>query len=255
VSDEVLRIGAVDEQSGSVLYGVNGAAVLGDGRIAIVNRGTSQIKLFSVSGEAVGEFGRQGPGPDEFKNLWSVAVRGPDTLVVGDYRPWRFSFYTPDGELVRRIELMPPVIERPDFALPLGPGGGFVMEEPLFRPQDEMVDRVVRLHTYDEQGALSGAVGSFWLDEFGYLARDIGYVGNPIFGAKASFLTFEDDLILYATGRYEQLEVWTRDGHLRRIVRWQARDRQVPPNDADVWRRKRRQESRRARRSLPRWNR
>jgi hypothetical protein len=242
VSDEVLRIGAVDERSGSVLYGVNGAAILGDGRIAIVNRGTSQIKLFSAMGDAVGEFGRQGPGPDEFKNLWSVAVRGPDTLVVGDYRPWRFTFVTPTGELLRRIELKPAVIERPDFARPLGPGAGFVMEEPLFRAQDEMVDRVVPLQTYDEDGELQGAVGLFWLDEFGYLAKEIGYVGNPIFGAKASFLTLRDDLILYATGRYEQLEVWSRDGDLRRIVRWHSRDRSVAPNDADVWRRKRREE-------------
>jgi hypothetical protein len=242
LSEPVLRIGAIDAQSGSVLYGVNGAAVLGDGRIAIVNRGTSQIKLFSATGTALGEFGRQGPGPDEFKNLWSIAVRGPDTLVVGDYRPWRFSFYTPTGELHRRVELKPPVIERPNFALPLGSGSGFIMEEPLFRAQDAMVDRVVPLHRYDEDGELRGDVGPFWLDEFGYLARDIGYVGNPIFGAKASFLRVGEEQFLYATGRHEQLEIWSRDGDLRRIVRWQARDRSIGADDAEVWRRKRREE-------------
>ena len=37
-----------------------------------------------------GVLGRQGQGPEEFENLWSVHVRGADTLVVADYRPWRW---------------------------------------------------------------------------------------------------------------------------------------------------------------------
>jgi hypothetical protein len=89
---------------------------------------------------------------------------------------------------------------------------------------------------------LRGDVGPFWLDEFGYLARDIGYVGNPIFGAKASFVPVGEEQFLYAAGRHEQLEIWSRDGNLRRIVRWHARDRSIGADDAEVWRRKRREE-------------
>jgi hypothetical protein len=51
-----------------------------------------------------------------------------------------------------------------------------------------------------------------------------------------------DDLILYATGRYEQLEIWSVAGELEGIVRWQSRDRAVGPNDADEWRRQTRAE-------------
>ena len=239
VTGETLRIGAVDESRGTTLYGVNGAAFLGDGRIAVVNRGTSQVKVFSPTGDLVSEFGRQGQGPEEFKNLWSVHVRGADTLVVGDYRPWRFSFFTPEGELLRRVELKPAVIERPDFAFPLGGGAGFVMEEPSFQTQDEFVDRVVPLRVYGEDGENTGTVGDFWLDRFGYLSREIRYVGNPIFGAKASFAHLRDDLILYGTGRYEQLEIWNIAGELQGIVRWESRGREVAPTDADAWRRQR----------------
>ena len=239
---ENVRIGSANGEDGTPLFDVNDVAILGDGRIVIVNRGTSQIKVFSQSGAPVGEFGRQGGGPDEFRNLWSVDVRGDDTLVVGDYRPWRFTFFTPDGTLIRRVELKPPEIERPNFAIPLEAGAGFVMEQPHVEAQDEMVDRVVPLRLYGEDGVLRGAVGNFWLDRFGFLAKDIGYAGNPIFGARASFSHLRDDLILYGTGRYEQLEIWNTAGRLQRIVRWQSRERVVSPNDPDVWRRQRRNE-------------
>lgn len=236
VGEEVVRIGSVDDVDGSALFGVNGAVILADGRVAIVNRGTSQIKVFSSAGEFVTQFGRQGGGPDEFRNLWSVHLRGGDTLVVGDYRPWRFTFFTPSGELLRRVALQPPEIERPDYASPLSAGAGFMMEEPSFQVQDRMVDRIVPLHLFGEDGESDGMVGEFWMDEFGYLAPEIGYVGRPIFGARATFTALDDSLILYGTGRHEQLEIWSRDGSLRRIIRWTARDRAVAAGDADAWR-------------------
>lgn len=240
VTGETLRIGAVDDTHGTALYLVNGAAFLGDGRIAVVNRGTSQVKVFSSAGNLLTEFGRQGPGPGEFKNLWSVHVRGADTLVVGDYRPWRFSFFTPEGEFLRQVVLQPPGFERPDFAIPLASGAGFVMEEPSFRTQDEWVDRVAPLRVYAEDGEVAGTVGDFWLERRGYQSKEMGYVGNPIFGARASFSHLRDDLVLYATGRSEQLEIWNTAGELQGIVRWTSREREVIPADTDVWRRQRR---------------
>lgn len=210
VTGEVLRIGAVDEQEGPALHLVERAVVLSDGRIAITNRGTSQVMVFSPAGDLVSQFGRRGDGPGEFRYLWSVYVRGEDTLVVGDYRPWRFSFFTPEGEWLRQVELKPPVIERPDFAIPLAAGTGFIMEEPSFQIQDEMVDRVAPLRVYGEDGENTGTVGQFWLERLGYLSREIGYVGNPIFGARASFSHLRGDRILYAAGRAEQLEIWER---------------------------------------------
>ena len=80
------------------------------------------------------------------------------------------------------------------------------------------------------------------MDRMGYLAREFGFVGRPIFGARASFSSLGDDLILYAAGRYEQLEIWRAAGELHRIVRWQSRDRAVGPEDAEAWRRQRRAE-------------
>lgn len=245
VSHETVMIGAVEGTEGTEgtpLFGVNGAALLDDGRLVVVNRGSSELMVFSLSGELLSAFGRRGGGPGEFKNLWSVHVRAGDTLVVGDYRPWRFSFFTPEGEFLRSIELKPPEIERPDFAIPLGNGAGFVMEEPLFETQREWVDRVVPLRAYGEDGEFAWTVGEFWLDRWGYLSEELGYVGNPIFGAKATFSHLRDDLILYGTGQFEQLEIWNLSGELKGIVRWESRGRAVESGDADLWRHQRREE-------------
>jgi len=234
---ESVRIGSLDGESGIPLYGVNGASLLDDGRLAVLNRGTSEVLVISPSGDLLSRFGREGDGPSEFKNLWSVHVRPPDTLVVGDYRPWRFTFFTPDGDFIRRVELQPPEMERPDYAMPLVSGSGFMMEQPHYEVADEWRDRIVPLQLYGEDGQSTGTLGDFWLDRFGYLAREIRYVGNPIFGAKARFAALPSGEILYAPARHEQLEVWDRDGTLKRIIRWTARPRDVEPGAGDAWRR------------------
>jgi len=233
---EALRIGSLDGESGVPLFGVNGIAPLPDGRLAVLNRGTSQILVVSDAGELLHEFGREGDGPSEFKELWSIHVRPPDTLIVGDLRPWRFTFFSPEGDFIRRVNLTPAEIERPDFALPLTSGRGFMMEEPSYEVGVDMEDRVVPVHLYTEAGDSSGSLGDFWLDEFGYLSREIRYVGNPVFGARARFAVLPEGRVLYATGRHEQLEVWGADDGLERIVRWEARSREVEAGAADLWR-------------------
>lgn len=236
---EVFRIGSLEDDAEGALFAVNDAVQLDDGRIVVVNRGTAELKIFSPEGELVGRFGREGDGPGEFRNLWSVDLRAGDTLVVGDYRPWRFSFFTPEGEFLRSVQLQPDMIERPDFALALPSGHGFVVEDPAWETQDEFTDRVVPLWRYGEDGVLADTVGLFWMDRYGYLSQEIGYVGNPIFGARARFAHLRDDLVVYGAGRHEQLEIWTTGGELRTLVRWTARDRGVTPDETERWRTRR----------------
>lgn len=50
VTGEILRIGTADEQQGPTLHRVESATLLRDGRIAITNRGTSQVMVFASRG-------------------------------------------------------------------------------------------------------------------------------------------------------------------------------------------------------------
>lgn len=168
--------------------------------------------------------------------MWSLFVRAPDTLVVADYRPWRFSFFLADGTFIRSVEIKPLVIERPDVAFPMPPGEGFVLGEPCCYPDREFIDRTVTLRAFDEHGALKETVGVFWFERWGPLDHR-GYIGEPVFGSTAAITHLQGDTIVYAPGRHSEFEVWTTAGDLRRIIRWHYRDRRVRPEDVGAWRR------------------
>jgi hypothetical protein len=236
---ETLRIGSVEGDPATALQLVLDAERLPDGRIAVINSGTSQVKVFSAEGELLTEFGGRGGGPGEFTaQIWYVVPRG-DTLAIAHRAPWSFSFFHGDGRFIRRIQLTPALVERPDVAFPLPTGLGFIVEDPA-RPVLEremvMVDEVEAIRRYGEDGVLVDTVGSFWSGQIGLLDAELRYVGAPIFGPRAAIAHLRGDEIVYASGRFSQLEIVGLDGSLRRIVRWQARPRAVGPDDADRWR-------------------
>lgn len=74
---------------------------LADGRIAVANGASNEIRLFSRDGQFVQAFGRAGSGPGEFRRIIRLLRRG-DTLVGvdGDSRAHDFE---PAGRLARSL--------------------------------------------------------------------------------------------------------------------------------------------------------
>lgn len=237
VQDGGIRIGEASGDSAQELYGVRDGARLKDGRVAILNSGSWQVKVFDATGSLTNEFGTRGQGPGEFKNLWSIEFAGADTLVIGEYRPWRFSYFTADGRFLRSIEMRPAIIERPEVGIALSSGNGFLMGERCCSPENGFVAQSVIIAKYDREGLLADTVGSFWFTEAGVLSPQLRYVGAPIFGARATFASFRGDTIVYASGQLEQVELWTTAGGPSRIVRWSSRDRTVRRADVEEWKR------------------
>lgn len=60
------------------------AARLGDGSVAVVSRGTQDIRIFDPRGAHVRTFGRKGAGPGEYEQPFYVGRAG-DTLFIYDY--------------------------------------------------------------------------------------------------------------------------------------------------------------------------
>jgi hypothetical protein len=90
----IVRIGA--DNGGQSLHRVAGATRLADGRIAIANGGSHQVRVFGTDGRLVRDIGRVGDGPGEFRSLAWVGARG-DTLVVWDIVASRISRFLIDG--------------------------------------------------------------------------------------------------------------------------------------------------------------
>jgi hypothetical protein len=103
--------GATAEQQ---FHDVVGAARLSDGRIAVGDRGSSQVRLFASSGELLATAGRQGAGPEEFGRMAALVPLGGDSLVVFDAGNARVSLLGPDGRFAR------------SFLLPAAPGADLV---------------------------------------------------------------------------------------------------------------------------------
>lgn len=105
LGDPVLRIGSLEGPEHDQLHRVQGAARLDDGRIAVADGGSSQIRFFDASGAHLMNFGRRGGGPGEFQSLSFMRRLHGDSLLVFDTRLRRVSVISPDGVLAREVPL------------------------------------------------------------------------------------------------------------------------------------------------------
>jgi hypothetical protein len=77
-------------------------AVFEDGRMAIAQRQTFDVRFFSADGEPIGSIGREGQGPGEFTNVWRLGWIA-DTLYAYDFSQRRFTLIDPQLNYVRYI--------------------------------------------------------------------------------------------------------------------------------------------------------
>ena len=95
-----LTVGTFEGDTLYQLYQVSGAVRLPDGRIAISDNGSLQLRIYGPDGTFQRSWGREGEGPGEFQSVQVVGVLGPDTLVVLDGRLRRISLLIPEEGFV-----------------------------------------------------------------------------------------------------------------------------------------------------------
>lgn len=105
----VVDVGAFEGAEAETLFRVVDAVRLDDGRIAVANAGTSEVRYFDASGAHVETVGGQGGGPGEFQRIMRLIRLASDSLAVFDGGTRSMSVLDPAGAFVRRI--------RPDPAL------------------------------------------------------------------------------------------------------------------------------------------
>jgi hypothetical protein len=82
----VFEAGASETDTLQQLFAVRGTVRLRDGRVAVANRGTGDLRVFLASGEFQRSIGRRGSGPEEFGSLFNLFGCADDTLVVYEGR-------------------------------------------------------------------------------------------------------------------------------------------------------------------------
>jgi hypothetical protein len=101
-------IGEVEGAADYQLYYVFDATRLADGTVAVANSGTSEIRLFDLSGRFIRTVGRVGSGPGEFRANLGLRALGHwdgDTLYAWDLYAQTLSVFSPEGGFVRSNRL------------------------------------------------------------------------------------------------------------------------------------------------------
>jgi hypothetical protein len=98
-----LSIGSMDGPEEEQLYRVRGGTRLPDGRIALGNRGSAEIRFYGPDGAYLTMEGGRGGGPGEYEQLTLMGRIAGDTLVIDDFQNNRLSFVHPDDGFIRSI--------------------------------------------------------------------------------------------------------------------------------------------------------
>lgn len=232
-SSPILEIGTLEGDPAYQMHYVSDVTRLPDGRIAVANSGSHQLRLYDPSGAHLQDIGREGEGPGEFQFLFRVWSAGGDSIAAFDNRHGRLSVFDAAGNLGRSVSLeRVDTIGSPTAFTGLSDGSILTISGVgSLRPQDGPIDPGTWIYSrYSEEGEFlnkvaEGKEGGRWGTDyrgaysFPYLPLVLGIPpGGP--GA--------DGLIL-GEGKEFEFEKRRFDGSRVRVVRWNGERRPVTP--------------------------
>jgi hypothetical protein len=230
--DSVPRLDLAAAGSGAnyQFYHVRDAARLPDGRIAVANAGTNQVRLYAPDGRFLLAVGRQGRGPGEYERLTSVQAYRGDSIVAFDYWQKRITVLDSSGALGRVASL----VEQNGSlgSLDAFGNGRFLLRTDAIEALGESRGRIrlqAPLLLLAPDGAVRDTVAIVpGFEDFVYEQGD----ARPPF-QHDTYIAVHDSLVFVATGNDFEFRVLSRDGVVRRIVRLPDYDLSVPESVRD----------------------
>lgn len=99
----MLSIGVVEGAAEYRFSAISGVLRLADGRIAVADNGSDQIRFYDANGKFFTAVGRQGEGPGEFRVMNFLRRFREDSLIIGDFPLHRLTIFSQDGALGRVV--------------------------------------------------------------------------------------------------------------------------------------------------------
>ena len=119
---EEVRVGSLARTDGTAFGLVIGVVATEDGSLYVADTQVPAIRMFDVDGVHVGDVGRQGEGPGEFRGLNAIAMTPEGEIAAWDYTAHRLSVFAGDRAYLRSFRT-------PDVAgLLMGPGPALVVD-------------------------------------------------------------------------------------------------------------------------------
>jgi hypothetical protein len=199
-------IGLLEGAEPYQLSQVGGAVRLSDGRIAVANGGSQELRFFDSIGTYLATAGRKGGGPGEFEQLGPVFALPGDTVAGFDWSLRRISLFDPAGQFVRSFTLDFPA----GAPVPLGrlaDGAWLCNRMFTFRPAGEgtqVVRDTTALLVFDSSGAFRDSIGRFAGPEWYVRSQGNAASASSLpFGTNTEVAVGGDGFYAGQTGRYE----------------------------------------------------
>ena len=236
-----VSIGVAEGADEYMFYRVFGSRQLSDGRIAVVNQGSQQVRFYDSEGRFLHAAGREGEGPGEFRDAFYIWRLRGDTLWVGDYRPWQFLVFEPDGEWVRTVRPSPQYVNSPALMTVLVNGRSVLAERTRGAPErGRFALRESTVVVHDEDGAVMDTIGTYPAGRWGQMEEGVSSPFlYPFFESFPRLSGAGTRIVVGHTSRPE-LSIYDLSAapRLERVIRWATDDRSISGADLAAQREK-----------------
>lgn len=231
--EPAVSIGAVEGDEPYMLVGAIDATRLSDGRIVVVNGGTSELRVFDAVGDHVATWGGRGEGPGEFGGLYAVERWPGDSIIAWYTSRLGISAFDAQGNYGRTWEL----VQEGSVPLMLGFRPEYAMHDAsiLAVHKPESSDTVV-VQLRNGEGRIRSSLGTHRVAE-PYIhspGTDQSLLLGKTFGHEPVWTPWGGLVVIAHTGRYE-LRAFAADGSLARIVRRDHVPRAPTPDQIEAY--------------------
>lgn len=228
-AEPTLEIGGLG--SSEEFFEIRDLVRLSDGRIAVLNGGSSSVRVYDADGEPVDEVGGPGDGPGELRDPSSLDVWGADTLAVWDERrPGVALYVVGSGHLSTRT--LSPVLGAQLGEVHRLPGGRLAIVT-YVSPINRGGARGPGIYRYDapllvvDPDGVVDTVGTFPSIEL--MMFDLGVGPAPFM--KRTHVDVYDDRLIVGTANTAAVRLLDATGALREVLRFDLGDLTVTEDD------------------------
>jgi hypothetical protein len=236
-AEPTLSIGVLEGEEHYIFGNLAGAVRLSDGRIVVANRATNQIRYFDAAGKFLYASGRAGEGPGEFREPFYLFPTTGDTLYVGDFRPFRFLVFDPNGTWVRTAQMDPLEINTPRSMSVLADGRPVLgFEQWNTEPPTTFPMNMMALRLYDPQGRVLDTIGEYPNGRSGMTKPNpTNFHTSPLFESVSRVNSRGSRIVIGHASRTELVLRGSGDGlPVERIIRWNVGDLSVTAEDIAI---------------------
>jgi hypothetical protein len=225
-----LEIGHAEGAAAYQFHRIVGVLHLPGGTLAVANRGSAEIRLFDGTGRHVRTMGGRGSGPGEFRDLVGIVQRTDDSILGWDQNLRRLSVFTEQGDFAG------------SFGYPVDESRLGVVYAPLILADGSMLVRTQSLRNglsiersdpewleqsllrLPDDGGPSVELGTYAVSEC--LPGPARECWRRVHAPRGTFAAAGDQYY-YGRSDLSEIQAYSPEGSLVRIIRWPARPQPV----------------------------